>query len=159
LVTDRSGGKLITRRVFLKSASLAAASAIALSSFINKAEANVPTVLQVENISQAPMGKIRLQIAHANPSSSHYVDLIEVNVNGQVKQFNQQPQNGDPFTAELEIGQVQGTPNVKARAHCNIHGWSDWSNEVLVPEFPATAMAVFMALAASLFMMKKANRN
>jgi len=156
----RSNEKLVTRRAFLRSASLAALSTIALSSFIKGAEANVPTVLQVENISQDTMGKIRLRISHANPSTCcHYVDLIEVDVNGQVTQFSQQPQNSDPFNVELALGQVQGTPNVRARAHCIIHGWSAWSNQIPVPEFPATTMAVFMALAASLFMIKNAKKN
>ena len=143
----------------MRSASLAALSAVALSGFIKGAEANVPTVLQVENISQDSMGEIRLQISHANPSSSHYIDLVEVDVNGQVTQFSQQPQSSDPFTVELELGQVQGTPNVRARVHCIVHGWSDWSNQVPVPEFSATAMAVFIALAASLFMVRKAEKN
>jgi len=157
---SRSDGKLVTRRVFLRSASLAAFSVVALSGFIKGAEANIPTVLQVENISQDSMGKIRLQVSHANPSRCcHYVDLVEVDVNGQVRQFTLQPQDSDPFTMELDLGQVQGTPNVRARAHCNTHGWSDWSNQVPVPEFPATAMAVFMALAASLFMIKNAKKN
>jgi len=156
---SRFDGKLVSRRVFLRSASLAAISAVALSSFIERTEANVPTVLQIENISQDSMGRVRLQVSHANPTSSHYVDLVEVDVNGQVTQFNQQPQSSDPFTLVLDLGQVQGTPNVKARAHCNLHGWSDWSNQIPVPEFPATAIAVFMALAASLFMIRKAKKN
>mgnify|MGYP001105918806 CR=1 FL=1 len=157
---SQSRGKLVTRRVFLRSASLAALSVVALSSFIKGAEANVPTVLQVENISQDSMGRIRLQITHANPSTCcHYVDLVEVDINGHVKQFSLQPQNSDPFTVELDLGEVQGTPNVRARAHCIIHGWSAWSNQIPVPEFPATAMAVFMALAASLFMIKNAKKN
>jgi len=156
---SRSNGKPVSRRFFLKSAPLAAVSAVALSGFVERAEANVPTVLQVENISQDSNGRINLQISHANPSSNHYVDLVEVDVNGQVKQFPQQPQSSDPFTVELELGQVQGTPNVRARAHCIIHGWSDWSNQVTVPEFPATAMAVFIALAASLFMIRNAKKN
>jgi len=157
---SQSRGKLVTRRVFLRSASLAALSVVALSSFIKGAEANVPTVLKVENISQDSMGRIRLQITHANPSTCcHYVDLVEVDVNGHVTQFSLQPQNSDPFTVELDLGEVQGTPNVRARAHCIIHGWSAWSNQIPVPEFPATAMAVFMALAASLFMIKNAKKN
>jgi hypothetical protein len=154
-----SNEKMVTRRVFLRSASLAALSVVALSSFIKGAEANVPTILQVENISQGSMGRIRLQISHANPSSSHYVDLVEADVNGQVTPFSLQPQNSDPFTVELDLGQVQGTPNVRARAHCITHGWSDWSSQVSVPEFPATAVAVFMALAASLFMIRNTKKS
>jgi len=156
---SRSSGKLVSRRVFLKSASLAAASTLALSNLIQRAEANIPTVLQVENISQGSAGRIRLQITHSNPSSSHYVDIIEVDVDGQVTQSIQQPQTSDPFTVELDLGVIQGTPNVKARAHCTVHGWSPWSNQVPVPEFPTTALAVFIALAASLFVMRNAKKN
>jgi len=155
----RSNEKLVSRRVFLRSASLAALSVVALSSFIKGAEANVPTVLQVENISQGSIGTVRLQVSHANPSSSHYVDLVEVDVGGQVTQSSLQPQNSDPFTVELDLGQVEGTPNVRARVHCIVHGWGDWSSQVPVPEFPATAMAVFIALAASLFMIKNAKKD
>lgn len=157
---SRFSGKPVTRRVFLRSASLAAISTVALSGFIKGVEANVPTVLQIENISQDSMGRIRLEITHSNPSTCcHYVDVVEVDVNRQVTQFNQQPQSSDPFTVELDLGQIQGTPNVRARAHCNIHGWSAWSNQVPVPEFSTTAIAVFIALAASLFMIKNAKKN
>ncbi len=155
----RSSGKLVSRRVFLKSASLAAISTEALSSLIQRVEANIPTVLQVENISQGSAGRIRLQITHSNPSSGHYVDIIEVDVDGQVTPFNLQPQDSDPFTVELDLGAIQGTPSVRARAHCTIHGCSGWSNQIPVPEFPATALAVFIALAASLFVMRNAKKN
>ena len=156
---SRSNGKLVSRRVFLRSASIAAISTVALSGLIQRAEANVPTVLQIENISQDSMGRVRLEITHSNPSSSHYVDTVEVDVNGQVTPFNLQPQDSDPFTVELDLGAIQGTPNVMARAHCIIHGWSGWSNQIPVPEFPATALAVFIALAASLFLIRNAKKN
>ena len=156
---SRSNGKLVSRRVFLKSASLAAVSTLALSTLIQRAEANIPTVLQIENISQDSAGRIRLEITHSAPSGSHYVNIVEVDVNGQVTQFNLQPQNTDPFTVEIDLGAIQGTPNVRARAHCIIHGWSGWSNQIPIPEFPATALAVFIALAASLFLIRNAKKN
>jgi hypothetical protein len=59
----------------------------------------------------------------------------------------------------IEWNRVSTVADARARAHCITHGWSVWSNQVPVPEFPATAMAVFMALAASLFMMKNAKKN
>jgi desulfoferrodoxin (superoxide reductase-like protein) len=121
--------------------------------FLNNAGtaiANVPTVLQIVNISQGSDGKIRLEITHQNPSANHYVDMIEVQVNGvtaesptqSTQQFSQQPQTTDPFTVELDLGTLQGAPraSVKARAHCNIHGWSDWSQTIAVPEFPTVAV-------------------
>lgn len=108
------------------------------------AVANVPTVLQIVNISISSdveqAFKIRLEITHQSPSPTHYVDMIEVQVNGATQQFSQQPQTTDPFTVELDLGTLQGTAEVKARAHCNIHGWSDWSQTIAVPEFPTVAV-------------------
>lgn len=105
--------------------------------------ANVPTILQIENISQGSAGKIRLQIAHEPPpalSPAHYVDMVEVRVAGVTKQFDLQPQSTSPFSVELDLGEVQGTPDVAARAHCNLHGWSDWSQTIAVPEFPTIGL-------------------
>jgi desulfoferrodoxin (superoxide reductase-like protein) len=116
------------------------------------AEANVPTVLQVVNISQGSEGRIRLEIAHSNPSAGHYVDMVEVQVAGTTRQFSLQPQSSDPFTVELDLGELQGTPDVRARAHCNLHGWSDWSQTIAVPEFPAIAIVGSILLLAMLLL-------
>ena len=114
------------------------------------AEANVPTVLQVVNISQDSEGRIRLEITHSNPSAGHYVDMVEVQIAEATKQFDLQPQSSDPFTVDLDLGELQGSPDVKARAHCNLHGWSDWSQTIAVPEFPAVAIVGSTLLLAML---------
>jgi desulfoferrodoxin (superoxide reductase-like protein) len=153
---DRANEKLVSKRGFLKSVSLAIISTAALLTFPRSAGADVPDVLQIENISQDSMGKVRLEIKHANPNNNHYVDSAEVDVDGQITQFNLEPQNSNPFTVELELGEIQGTPDAKARAHCNLHGWSGWSDQIEIPEFPTPIIAIFAALAASLFMIRKA---
>lgn len=122
------------------------------------AAANVPNVLQIEDISEGSTGKIKLQIKHLNPGAGHYIDIVEVDVNGQVKKFDLQPQSADPFTVELNLGQIEGRPNIKARAHCSVHGWSDWFGPVQIPEFAEVGMTVFLALAAS-FLLIRAKRN
>jgi desulfoferrodoxin (superoxide reductase-like protein) len=114
------------------------------------AVANVPTVLQIVNISQGSDGKISIEITHQGPSPNHYVDMVEVQVNGATQQFTLQPQTTDPFTVELDLGTLQGTPEVKARAHCNIHGWSDWSQTITVPEFPTAAIVASTLFVAML---------
>jgi desulfoferrodoxin (superoxide reductase-like protein) len=139
-------------RLFLGSMCLLLA-AILLLGNAGTAAANVPTVLQIENISQGSAGKIRLQIAHEPPPAlgpAHYVDMVEVQVAGVTKQFNLQPQSTSPFTVELDLGAVQGTPDVTARAHCNLHGWSDWSQTITVPEFPTMAIITSTLLATML---------
>jgi len=136
-------------RFFLVSLCLSFAVMLLLG-HVGTATANVPTVLQIVNISQGSEGKIRLEIAHSSPSSAHYVDLVEVQVNGATQQFNLQPQSANPFTVELDLGAVQGTPDVRARAHCNLHGWSDWSQTIAVPEFPTVVIMALTLLVAVL---------
>ena len=134
---------------------LAAFSLLTMFIMIPMANANVPTVLQITNISQGSSGRISLQISHSSPSPSHYVDTVEVDVNGQVKQFSLQPQTSDPFTVELDLGQLQGTANVRARAHCTIHGWGSWSNQIAVPEFSELAATIILAFAGCLLVMRR----
>lgn len=128
---------MIARKVMLAAVCLMVVSTAAF--FVGTAAANIPEVLQIQNISQGSAGRIRLQISHALPSSTHYVDIIEVDIGGQTRQFNQQPQSSDPFTVELDLGQIQGNPNIRARAHCNLHGWSDWSTYAVTGTATTTA--------------------
>jgi desulfoferrodoxin (superoxide reductase-like protein) len=101
--------------------------------------ANIPRVAQIENISQDSSGRIRLQIVHLAPSPTHYVNVIEVTINMTTKQFNQTAQDSNPFTVELDLGPLQGTVTVMARAHCILHGWGDWSNIILIQQKPNTS--------------------
>jgi len=149
LIKRRTGGELLSF-VLLAIVSLAV-----LAGVVKIVRADVPTVLQVDNLSQGSAGKIKVQIRHLNPSGGHYVDVVEVDVAGQVKSFNLQAQNSNPFTVELELGQIQGSPNVKVRAHCNLHGWSDWSSEVQVPEFSEIGATALAASAAALLITRR----
>lgn len=141
---------MIGRRIFFRAAFLTVISILALSSFVVGAKANIPGAPLVQS-SYPSNGRIRVTITHSNPSSIHYVDLVEVNIDGQVKTFALQPQTNNTFTVELNLGPIQGMPQVMARAHCTIHGWSAWSYKISIPEFPTTAITLFAALATSLF--------
>jgi desulfoferrodoxin (superoxide reductase-like protein) len=145
---ERAGSKFLILSVFLILV------AILLLNHAGTAVANVPTVLQIVNISrvadEGSDGKIRLEITHQGPGPNHYVDMVEVQVNGATQQFSLQPQTTDPFTVEPSLGMLQGTPEVKARAHCNIHGWSDWSQTIAVPEFPTVAVVTSTLLVTML---------
>ena len=141
---ERTGSKFL-----IVSVSLILVAILFLSN-AGTAVANVPTVLQITNISQGSDGKIRLEITHQGPGPNHYVEMVEVQVNGATQQFSLQPQTTDPFTVELDLGMLQGTPEVQARAHCNKHGWSDWSETIAVPEFPTVAVVTSALLVAML---------
>ncbi|HID17257.1 TPA: hypothetical protein EYP26_03090 [Candidatus Bathyarchaeota archaeon] len=152
---SRLGRKPIHRRDFLK---LTLLSALASLSLVKGAKANLPDV-EIRNISQGSMGKIRIEVRHENPSSSHYVDAIEIDVDGQIVQFNPCAckQNKDVFTVDVPLGGLEGSPSVKVRGHCTVHGWGPWSNQIQIPEFAEAAVAL-AALAASLFMARGALR-
>jgi len=150
--------KRVSRRLFIKTLSLTAVSAILASSVIRRTSADVPDVLQFENISQESQSKIRLQIRHANPSNNHYVDTVEVDIGGQIKNFNLQPQSSSPFTEDFQLSDVQGTPEVKARAHCNLHGWSAWSNQIAIPEFSTGIFVALTSLITALAILGRAKK-
>ena len=148
-----------TERRLLGFVFLATMSVVILSGAVEIVRADVPNILQIENISQDSMGRIRIQIRHLNPSGSHYVDVIEVDVEGQVKSFpGPSTQYNNPFTVELELGQIQGKPKVKARAHCTTHGWGSWSDEIQVPEFSQIHTAVLVVLAVTLLVTRRRPR-
>ena len=127
-----------------------------LSGAVRSVWADVPTILQMENLSQGSMGKVRLLIRHQNPSGGHYVDIVEIDVAGNIKSFNFQPQNFDPFMVDLYL-QLQGSPNVKVRAHCNLHGWSGWSGEIQIPEFSEVGATFLAALVMVLLIARRRN--
>lgn len=145
-------------RRFLRFVLLATVSVLTVSGATVIAVADVPDVLQIEDMSQGSMGKIRLQIRHLDPSSIHYIDMVEVDINGQFSKFNLQPQSANPFTVELDLGQFQGKPNVKARAHCIIHGWSAWSDQIQIPEFSNVGATLLAAMATSLLIGRRTKK-
>lgn len=155
-------GYKFNTKVFLKLFMLTCLTFALLSCFAEEAYADVPSVLQIENLSQGSLGKIRIRVRHANPSSGHYVDQLEIvgRSGGQslTKTLALQPQSSDPFTVEVseEVpGSYLSNAYAKVRAHCNLHGWSNWSDEVQVPEFHEVASIVVMAMAASILLLRK----
>jgi desulfoferrodoxin (superoxide reductase-like protein) len=156
----QSKKEVLNRRGYLKSAAITAFSSLLVTSFARKVEADVPDVQVIENISQDSAGRIRVQIRHANPTDTHYIDSVEVDVEGQMMQFQQlSPQDTEVFTLEFDLGEIEGTPNVTARSHCTIHGWGDWSDQIQIPEFPSAVVVAFGVLAASLLLLKKGRKS
>jgi hypothetical protein len=138
---------------------LAAISALVLSSGVRTATANIPSGISIVNESQGNTGKIKVSISHFDGTSAtavHFIDIIEVNVDGKVQQFTYTyPLEGNPFTVELDLGPITATSVVSVRAHCTVDGWGAWSETVPVPEFPVAAFVSVVALAATLLATKR----
>jgi desulfoferrodoxin (superoxide reductase-like protein) len=158
------------RKVLLESVALVVIVTIFVSTCVGMATANVPTIVSVENtayILQSPQATgqgdvevfVKTQINHPGPTSTHYIDWIEIDFMGETKQVTKTPQSTDSFTVDAYWGriadwQIPKNAPAKVRVHCTVDGWSAWSNPVPIPEFPVAAIVAFTALAASLFIVR-----
>jgi hypothetical protein len=70
---------------------------------------------------------LNIEIEHNNPSSSHYVNIIDVEIDGNVQSVTGlEPQTSTQFTYKYDLGKLE-YENVRVRANCNVHGWSNWA--------------------------------
>jgi len=118
---------------------------ITASSLIRPVLADVPSIENVEPWISGTDTILNMTIRHASPTGSHYVDRIEVDVNGSVQFTTLFPQATVTFIVPYNIGEVTDTPLVSVRAHCTFHGWSSWSEPMIIPEF--TGVFLLLALA------------
>ncbi len=117
--------------------------------------ADVPSVIDLKRENRGSDTVLVIQVRHNSPSSNHYVDTVEVEIDGKVEKINGlEPQTGASFTVEDALG--TGAKNVRIRAHCNIHGWSQWAVESGgestgsggIPGFSLESIALGISLAA-----------
>jgi hypothetical protein len=81
------------------------------------------------------------------PGAGHYVDYVEVDIDGTPHIIDLDPPQSDHFfVIQYDMGEVTGTPTVKARAHCTIHGLGGYSPSVQVPEFSFSQLLLILAI-------------
>ena len=94
---------------------------------------DVPTVIERFIQFGAPpesMVYAHFTVRHLNPSQSHYIDRIQVEIDGVVHEFTPIPwesQMGKPeidYTFQVEA--AQGSV-IRTRSRCNLHDWSSWT--------------------------------
>ncbi|MFA9496620.1 MAG: hypothetical protein ACERKS_11970, partial [Candidatus Bathyarchaeota archaeon] len=61
------------------------------------------------------------------PSSSHYVETIEVRIDGEVYEIDLDPQTETVFEVEIMLEDVDLT-FFEVRVKCISHGWSSWAS-------------------------------
>jgi peptide/nickel transport system substrate-binding protein len=84
-------------------------------------------VLQISVSTEGENTLLNLEVKHNDPTSSHYVDIIEVEIDGNIqRETGLTPQNTTQFTYQYDLGEVE-YENVRVRVHCNLHGWSSWA--------------------------------
>ena len=90
--------------------------------------ADVPAVLEIRVEKKGDDTVLYIDVRHRSPSSSHYVDVIEIELDDKLEKLDSlEEQKSDKFTESIVIG--PGVKDIQVRAHCNIHGWSSWVYE------------------------------
>lgn len=118
--------------------------------------ADVPTVLVITRVEEGDETFLEVEVRHSSPTQTHYVDVIEVEVAGNVEKIDGlEPQTTTKFTTKYKLEDT-GALEVRVRAHCNIHGWSQWTSEspeedeergVGIPGFPYGSIAFGLTFA------------
>ncbi len=82
------------------------------------------------------------------PTSSHYVDKVQVNISGVTHDMTFTSQPAPTFVVQYDMGEITDTPTVQARAECTVHGWSGWTSPQTVPEFSLVSLLPMLAVLA-----------
>jgi hypothetical protein len=90
-------------------------------------------------------------VRHANPAVGHYVDKIEITVGKTTKIIDLQSQSSETFDSTVVVCEGRDYQpgqeiTVRARAHCTINGWGEWSSSISVPEFAAPILVGLVTL-------------
>jgi hypothetical protein len=116
---------------------------------VTPVKANIPQVQDVIVWNSGSETILNITVFHTPVTALHHVDEIEVDVGGSITSFPvDQPSTTFVFPANL--GQIAGTPSVRARAHDTVHGWSSWSTPLQVPEFPSWIL-LLLFITATIF--------
>jgi len=103
---------------------------------VNIAFADVPVVNSVKPWTRASDNHVILNITitHHNYYTGHYVDWMQVDINGAIDTVNLSPPQplNQAFVVEYDMGIVSDNPTVRAMAHCTLHGSSGWSTSVKI---------------------------
>ena len=120
-----------------------------------------PIVSDVVVFDDSGITKLNVTVFHSPQYSIHYLNSIEVDLNGSIIPFPvaHRPQN--TFTVTCDLGPILGTPTATVRAHCNIDGYSQSYGPTIVPEFTVLSLLlvlVLTTLTATILFRKRVSR-
>jgi hypothetical protein len=134
-------------------------STILMSFQTQHANALIPSIVSISYGTSGTHTILNITVNHTPPpplGSAHYVSIVEVDVNGTIQDLTQTtPQSTETFTVQYDIGEVSAPLAVRARAHCIVHGWGDWSTTTTVPEYSPFSLALVLMLGTSIILIMK----
>ena len=119
--------------------------------------ADVPTVVELVLEIRGDDTVLVIRVRHSSPSQTHYVYEIEVELDGKVEKIERDSQSATTFTVEQTVDSKAA--DIRVRAHCTNHGWSQWKSLQTeeptedgggIPGFPVESMAIGLAVGAVL---------
>jgi hypothetical protein len=116
---------------------------------MNPVLANTPEIIDIEYYTSGNNTFVRITVLHsASAASSHYVETVRWDIDGTFEEQTLEPQPDDPddFFVEYNLGEVTGTPTVRARAIDTTGTFSIWSERVMIPEFPTLSLLLILAI-------------
>jgi desulfoferrodoxin (superoxide reductase-like protein) len=126
-----------------------------LFTFPSPVKADVPTLLNIEPWISGTETILNITVRHFAPTSSHYIDIIQVDVNGTVNDVNLNSQSINPFSVQYNMGELISEPSVRIRAHCNLHGWGGWSASQIIPELSFNHLILVLVLLSTALIILK----
>jgi len=106
--------------------------AIFSTSLVDSVYADVPMVNSVKPWTRSSDSHtvLNITVTHRDYYTGHYVDWVQVDVNGTVDNVDLSPPQpiNLPFLVQYDMGIVSGTSTIRARAHCTLHGSSAWAS-------------------------------
>jgi len=126
--------------------------------------ANVPELNHLGASREGDNVEITVEMEHSEWSETHYVDIVEVTVDGKTLNFTDlEPQNALRFSLNGTINNAE-IRELGARAHCTTNGWSNWTYAAqtsvvtadrALPEEPTWYPLVALLTMVSLFVLMR----
>ncbi len=88
---------------------------------ITSVRADKPSVLKID----VKDALIVTEIRHGSPSSSHYIEKIEVKISDNLYEVTLDPQSEVIFETEIVLEDLN-LAAFEIRVRCTLHGWSNW---------------------------------
>ncbi len=137
-------------KIYMEKRFLIFISLLLLSSltFLNEVKADVPIVLKIE-VDEEDEHKLVITVRHGNPTLIHYVNEIQIELDGELTKLTDlDPQSDVEFIEEYDIDSE--VENVRVRVKCIVHGWSSWGSYEIkkdagnmgIPGFPLESVII-----------------
>jgi len=123
---------------------------------------DVPVVLSFEFDEEDSL--LMIEVRHLNPDSNHYVDVVQIDVGGEVESIDfSESQSSTTFIVEYSVA---GDESIRARAHCNVHGWSRWGEFAMgdgsgggIPGFTSLSVLLGILLSVCTIILLNSRKN